>query len=159
MPPFLLQLFHTRCVFVISVCDPVLGDHGSMVRFIHYGAFVYLGDLYCLLLHYHCCCILGCVFSAWWIICDLSKQWLTLRLYITHWHGFFLRDLHRLQLWRCSVYVLWLQAVLSFHSTFLRIFIRSIRTRWFLLLTLSLLTSLRLSEYNVFFILLILFLE
>lgn len=62
----------------------------------------------------------------------------------------FLRDLHRLLLWGCSVYVLWFQAVLSFHSTFLRIFIRSIRTRWFLLLTLSLRTSLRLSEYNVF---------
>lgn len=63
----------------------------------------------------------------------------------------FLRDLHRLLSWRCSVYVLWFQAVLSFHSTSLRIFIRFIRTRWFLLLTLSLLTSLRLSEYNGFF--------
>lgn len=62
-----------------------------MVSFIQYGAFVYLGDLYCLLLHYHCCSILGCVFSAGWIICDLSQQWLTLRLYITHWHGFFFK--------------------------------------------------------------------
>lgn len=23
-----------ECVFVISVCDPVLGDHGSMVRLV-----------------------------------------------------------------------------------------------------------------------------
>lgn len=57
MPPFLLQLIDTRCVFVISVCDPVLGDHGSMVRFIQYGAFVYLGI--CI---FYCCIITAAVF-------------------------------------------------------------------------------------------------
>lgn len=36
----------TRCVCVISVCDPVLGDHGSMVRFVHVVSD--LADFYCL---------------------------------------------------------------------------------------------------------------
>lgn len=42
--------------------------------------------------------------------------------------------------------------VLCAHSTFLRIFILSTRTRWFLLPTLLPLTSLRLSEYKCLFL-------
>lgn len=37
----------SECVFVISVCDPVLGDHGSMVRLL-----VILCSMYCM-----CSCV------------------------------------------------------------------------------------------------------
>lgn len=55
--------FTAVCVCVISVCDPVLGDHGSMVRFVHV-----VGDsagFYCLSLQFPCWCILGGCFQCW----------------------------------------------------------------------------------------------
>lgn len=138
----------SECICVVSVCDPVLGDHGSMVRFLCFsvGPFCGCNVFWGFFIAYLCMCAVPRV------RCRVDYSWSVWTVTHTASHNpffFFLKGCHLLLSW-CLFYVALLQAVLLFHSTFLRIFIQSIRTRWFPLLTLSLPTSLRLSKYKVF---------